>query len=47
MGPYPPRVVLAQRTPGGGFYTVRDGIYQGYHRLYTRFVGVEDVWNDS
>ena len=46
MGRYPPRVALALRTPGWGFYTVRGGIDPADHRFLTPFVGVVDVWKD-
>ena len=35
---YPPRVVLALRTPGWGFHNVRGGIDPGDHRAYPQFV---------
>ena len=47
MGSYPPRVVLALRTPGWAFRIVRGGIDPGDHRFRPRFVGVVYVWKDS
>ena len=38
MGPYPPRVALAPRTPSWGFHIVRGGIEPGSHRLCPRLL---------
>ena len=53
MGPYPPRVALALRTPANQrsaswveFHTGRGGIDPGNHRFRPWFVGDLDVWND-
>ena len=46
MGSYPPRVVLALRTPCWGFHTVGGGIDPEGHRFRPRVVGVVDVWKD-
>ena len=47
MGPYPPRLALAPRTPTKlqcasqlGYHTVRSGLDLGNHRFCPRFVGV-------
>ena len=40
MGPYPSRVVLALRTPGWGFHTVRSGIDPGGHCFRPRLLGL-------
>ena len=46
MGPYPPRVALALRTPGWGFDAVRGGIDPTRHRVRPRFVEVVEVLKD-
>ena len=44
-GSCPPRVGLALRTPGWGFYTIRGVIVPGGHRCRPRSA-VVDVWKD-
>ena len=54
MGPYPPLIPLAPRTPAnqqsasgiGGFYTLRGVIDPMNHRVRSQFVGLVDVWKD-
>ena len=41
MGPYPPRVALALRTPVWGFLTVRGSTALGDDRFRSRFVVVD------
>ena len=46
MGPYPPRVAPAKRTPGWGFHTVRIGIDPDDHRFRPRFVEAANLCKD-
>ena len=46
MGPYPPQVVLALRTPGLGFYTRAWPYQPGGSLLSCPVAGVVDVWED-
>ena len=46
MGPYPPRVAPAKRTPGWGFHTVRIGIDTDDHRFRPRFVEAANLCKD-
>ena len=49
MGPYPPRVALAQHVPDPwdwGFHTVRGGVDPIKLGFCPRGVGVVDIWKD-